>query len=851
MFGVFLFSFGVYSQEGLIPAFEIKPNDLTLHRLAKPGIPFDKVGRKFAILGDESGLFEAWAYPLKLFRNFEFSFLVGTSTRPIKSRDIVRTISVSPEATILTYTYQSFTMKAIFVTSVNKAGAVILIEVISQEPLTIICGFLPVLEPMWPAGLGGQYAYWNDDVKAYVISESSGKNHCLVGSPAASGISYTPAHMLSDTPNEFNIVISDPKAVIDKFIPIYITGGPGRWKEILRAYEEIQTHPEKIYQENSAHFTHLRENTLQISTPEPSLDLAFEWAKVSYDNLIVDNPNLGESLVAGLGASGTSGRPGFGWFFGGDAFINTFSLNSYGKHETVRDILAFHQKWQRKDGKMAHELSQAEGYVDWWNDYPFGYIHADTTPYFIVAMHEYFQVTGDIDFVRNSWKALKKAYQWCLTTDENGDGLMDNVKAGLGALEYGDLTGIQTDIYLAAIWVKASWAMNRLADAAGYSSFASQAKNQFKQAEAAFKNMFWDEGEGFYVYAFNSDGQHVTEISPWCAVGLMWDLGDREPSRRSLERICSSDLMTDWGIRSISTGSEYFSPLNYNYGAVWPFITSWVTTALFKHHLSHQAYSLLMSTAQHTFINSLGNLPEVLSGSQYIWPHESVSHQGFSTAGVVLPTVRGLFGLAGDAIKKEVSFVPHFPAEWKQVKAENYRVGEASFSFLYTKEQDKLFISVETEKGKGYAIRIAPSFGIGTKIKSISANGQAVEFEIKETNQTIRPEFVITSQNKPIKVEIHYDPFVEILPLVPKPQVGDINKGLKIISIQKRGDTLLLHVEGLTGKTYQVGILNKDLVETIKGASLKDDKLFIKIPGEMKGSFVPHKIQIYTRAPLK
>ena len=162
------------AQEGTIPKFELEPNPITLKRLAQPGTPFDKVGRKFAILADESGSFEAWAYPLKIFRNFTFSFLVGSSTRPILGKDIVRYITVTPEATTLTYTYQSFTVNATYITPVDEPGGIILLQVDSTHPLTIICGFLPVLQPMWPAGLGGQFAYW--DAKQRPISSPNPKN---------------------------------------------------------------------------------------------------------------------------------------------------------------------------------------------------------------------------------------------------------------------------------------------------------------------------------------------------------------------------------------------------------------------------------------------------------------------------------------------------------------------------------------------------------------------------------------------------------------------------------------------------------------------------------------------------
>ena len=95
-------SLAALAGDGLIPRFPFDPSPIGLHRLAQPGTYFDKVGRKFAVLGAESGSFEAWAYPLKLLRNFELSFLIGASTQPIPAKDIVRFVDVTPEATTLT-----------------------------------------------------------------------------------------------------------------------------------------------------------------------------------------------------------------------------------------------------------------------------------------------------------------------------------------------------------------------------------------------------------------------------------------------------------------------------------------------------------------------------------------------------------------------------------------------------------------------------------------------------------------------------------------------------------------------------------------------------------------------------
>jgi len=835
------------AQRGLLPAFGLEANELCLHRLAQPGTSFIKAGRKFAVLGDESGAFEAWAYPLKLFRSFTFSFLLADSTHPILGKEIVRDIRVTPEATTLTYTYQSFTVKATYVTPIKEAGCFILLDVDATEPLTIVCSFLPVLQPMWPAGLGGQYAHWDSSLKAYIISEPTRKNHGIVGSPAASGISYTPAHMLSDMPYEFKIEIPDPQAVKNRYIPIFCAGGKGKREDILKVYKSLQENTEQLYQDNVTYYRALRENTLRVITPDLQLNLAFEWAKLVYDSLMVENPDLGLGLIAGLGPSATSGRPGFGWFFGGDAYINSFSILSYGGFDSVHHALHFTQKWQRQDGKMAHELSQAAAYINWWEDYPYGYIHGDTTPYYIAAMEEYVQKTGDVDFIRESWDSLERAYDWCLSTDANGDGLMDNKEAGLGALEYGALTGIATDIYLAAVWTRAAQAMQHLADILGKISLSAAAVAHFQKAKKAFETKFWDEENHFYTYAFNAEGQQVKEISPWNAVSLMWDYGTPEKSGSSLQKLCSSELMTDWGIRSISNKSHHFQPLNYNYGAVWPFISSWVNAALYAHHMPLQGFNLLKATSDHTFVRTLGSITEVISGSLNVSPQESVAHQGFSSAGVVLPFVRGLLGLEGDALERKVLFAPQFPADWEQVSIDNFKIGKAAFSFKIKKNSESLIVRMRSENAERYTLQFAPALAIGTHVRSITCDGQSIPFEAKTFSQVIQPVSLIPLNNTSHQIEVKFSPTVELLPVITQSRVGDPNKGLKIIHVGRENDKIDIHVEGLAGETYALFLRNAEFVKDVTGAELKDNTLKMVIPDTQTGGFVDHHITIHLR----
>jgi hypothetical protein len=496
---------------------------------------------------------------------------------------------------------------------------------------------------------------------------------------------------------------------------------------------------------------------------------------------------------------------------------------------------------------MAHELSQAEGYIDWWNDYHYGYIHGDTTPYYVAAMYDYAKLTGDAGFIKKSWDSLKRAYQWCLSTDADKDGLMDNEKAGLGALEYGALTGIQTDIYLAAVWVRSTHAMQRLAEIAGDNEYAARAAEQYNKAKRAFDAKFWDEENGFYAYAFNTEGETVKEISPWNAIGLMWGLGTEERSLRSLERMCSSELTTDWGIRSISVDSQYFQALNYNYGAVWPFLTSWVTSALFKHHMPQQGYSMLVSTANHTFDHALGSVTEVFSGTNNVWPQEAVSHQGFSTAGVVLPLVRGLLGLDGNAQKKLLIFSPHFPADWEQVSIMDYTVGQAKFSFDYKKTEDAISLKIRANNADGYKILFAPAMGIGIEFLSLAVDGNPVDAQTQQKAQVSLIQTNIPVKGGTMQLDLRFDPTVEILPVVTTARVGESNQGLKIISIQKEASKLMVKAEGLAGKNYELRLTNPHLIAKVEGATLKNGSMILSMPDGQPGQFIAQDIFIDLR----
>src|SRR6476660_1070575 len=89
------------------------------------------VGTRAGLFGNETGQFEAWVYPLKIFRDFHLTFLVGDRALPADS--LARTLTVRPESASILYVGDSFRVRETLCVPVDEAGAIILLDVETEQ----------------------------------------------------------------------------------------------------------------------------------------------------------------------------------------------------------------------------------------------------------------------------------------------------------------------------------------------------------------------------------------------------------------------------------------------------------------------------------------------------------------------------------------------------------------------------------------------------------------------------------------------------------------------------------------------------------------------------------------------
>ncbi len=820
-----------------IPRFDIPRSEIQLSSLPHSETFFDVLGRRAAVLGRQDGDMEVWIYPFQIVRQLQLQFQLPDMHEPLPLKRYIARIETTPERTTIRYSHPLFLLQQHIFIPIDQPAVIQLLEIDTYTPFELYVSFLPSLQPMWPAGMGGQYAFWNADLSGYILSESRRKINAFIGSFAGRRRSTPPAHALSQKPNLYSLTVH-PDSVRKQFIPIIITADfQSREACLARADSLRQTLP-KWFEATRAYYQRFLGRTLSLKgTP---LDTALIWNKLALHKGLVCNPDLGCGLVAGFGPSGAGRRPGFAWFFGGDGFINSFAMTAYGDLDGVRQSFEFFIRYQRNDGKMPHEISQSAGMLDWFGEYPYGYIHGDTTPYFLAAMENYFRHTADSAFVRRYADAIRKAYRWSRSTDSDGDGLMENTLAGLGASELGSLREASgVDIFLAAIGIQAWRSTASLAAVLGDAALERDARHWYVTGQKQLDRKFWNARRGHYNFSLTRSGRPNPELTAWSSFPVIFDLLPADRARRALQPLASSRINTDWGSRMLSSDSPAYDPLAYNNGAVWPFLTGFVIQALFRQHHALAGLQALRNLSQWITVDAPGVMPEVISGEYFRPLDTSVPHQLFSSSGFVAGLLRGLLGIDIDAPNRTLTLRPHLPPHWKPFEIHNIPLGEDRLSLRIRQTADAFYLKILEAPSVNWTLAVQPAFGAFAGLYNAPFPA-AVSLERTESDTHLR--FTIrTNQMQEMRLKVN-DP-LRVWPEYEPPQWGQPNRQMKVIYTKRVNDrTLELKLEAPGGSRKTLRFFAYGPVE-VKGARIQGDRIFIDFP-ETDVHFVQKTIRV-------
>lgn len=682
-----------------LPAFPPASPGLAIHRPAVPSLPFSVVGPRGALLGQQDGTFEAWLFPWKIFSGMRLTVNMQDYPVPIEVNPHAASIDVEPDHTTITYSHANFTIRqTMLAPKTGSAGALVLFAFQSVRPMTVTLSFDPVMQLMWPAksddrpspewietpgGSGFYILHLNfpDHAVALAIPDA----HTGILPPYQERAAYWPLQF---------VLHFDPKQDTGKLYPLLMAFANSEAEAardaLAKTLRQFDSQAQSIFEANRAYYRDLLAQHTSIDTPDPDLNAAFSWAEISIDQLRVRTSSGRQALTAGFVGSGDAARPGFGWFFGRDSLWSLYAIDSYGDFNTARQEIRFLADHQSPQGKIMHEWSQTANLVDWAR-LPYQWASADATPLFLMAVQDYLKITGDQPFVASVWPSLQRAWTFETAHDTDGDGIYDNSQ-GSGWVESWIPSMPHQEIYLAALDEQASLAFANLARATGHTDLAAQAEQRAQKIAPVIESEYYLPDLRNYAFSWNGHGRRDSTATIFPSVAWWdgdWQLAHPNPM---LQRWAAAEFSTDWGTRDISVRTSFYDPISYHQGSVWPLFTGWVSVAEYRAGHPLSGYLHLMQNANLTWAQDPGNVTELLSGRFCQVLGRSTAHQLWSSAMVISPTIRGLFGLEWHAAAHTLTVDPHLPATWNQAAIHRLPFAGKTLDLTFRREGQNLLV---------------------------------------------------------------------------------------------------------------------------------------------------------------
>jgi hypothetical protein len=785
-----------------IPRFDLSASPLELSGPAAPWHFVNAVGERAGIWGFESGALEGWVYPLKVFHDFNLTFQLEGSPTIYPGDQIIRAVRVRPESVDLQYSAERFTIKETLFSPRHEAGFAILLEAKTAAPLRVIVRFRPDLNLMWPGSVGGQTAVWNPKKKWMELSEPSAGFFALIGSPAAtssSAVGYH-AYLSDDQPYEQIELRLDPKDVQHKFVPIIVAGGIRSIYESSAIYERLIGHLPEFYAESVKYYADIDANGPQVSTPDPAVNLAMRWSRVSLDQLKVCNPYLGCGYVSGYGSSGTGTRPMYAWFFD-EPDITERAFVEVGSIESMRQAFSFIQKFQRGDGQIPHEISQSAGAIDWFNKYPYPYIHSDTSLWYLIAMGHFYQFTGDRAFLAASWPSIKKAYAYCLSLLNAGNGLPQIPPENWGSMETAGVS--EQDSAMAGEWIAALRAIAELAAAMNDSTLAAESNAREKLASDSLEKVFWNSSLDYYTFGVTKSGEKVNYLNPAIAYSAWFGSLPQEHAQAVSERLASAQFLSDWGERSMSLEDPRYDENSYQVGSAWPFFTAPSMLADYRYHNAIEGFITWTSMTRLRMFNARGTMPESLSGSYYRLLDNGVPHQMFSELNAMPGLIEGVLGLDFDVPRRVIRLSPHLPAAWPGVAVHQFPYGQSRLSIELHQTSGRLTADLDAAAALRSQLVFSPALPAGATVYSVKVQGKAVPFKTEDNGSDVHVQVNLKFLAKTtievlyrggIGVDVPWQPILE----------GDPSRNLHVLKSQYQNGEFQLLVEGRPDLEYEI-----------------------------------------------
>lgn len=441
-----------------------------------------------------------------------------------------------------------------------------------------------------------------------------------------------------------------------------LTFGNGR-KEASRNYRTCPDAQEALTRTKEHYHDVL--NGAVVLTPDSSVNEGVLWAKANMVR-VQNKTQTGWCFTNDPTRSNNSVGRDTAWFaFGAD----------YLTPEFARDSLLGYVKRQEKSGMIVEYYDIRTGKTE---DY--GLNINDNTPLLILALWHHYNLTGDLEFLREVYPAAVKAARYILS-QRNDQGLVWCTATGVsdwGIVGWrnvipnyrlsGATTEVNSECYAA---LKTAAEMARTLDEHEDSKQLAQEAEALKDA---INTHLFNPSNGLYYLNIDLHGNARTDVTSDLVFPVMFGVASERTAATIISRLSNRDFWTDAGMRTSPRDAPSYTPDGGwgLLGGVWVGISFWYAFAAAKYSPEFMARALSTSFRNYASDPRRNN---TVPGQFSEWLHgETLVNEGMMLSPWFPPrylwaAVEGVAGFDGST--GEVTVTPRLAPAWKWLAVQN------------------------------------------------------------------------------------------------------------------------------------------------------------------------------------
>ncbi len=384
-------------------------------------------------------------------------------------------------------------------------------------------------------------------------------------------------------------------------------------------------------------------------------------------------------------------------------------------------------------GKIHHEIRVGE--LSRTGVVPFStyYGSVDSTPLFVMLFAQTMRWLNADALYEDLLPHVRRALDWCdKWGDADGDGYIEfgrfaprgvanqGWKDSHDSLHHPDGSAVLRPIALAEVQAYVYAAKAWLADIVEWRGdllWAAQLRVEAADLAAQFERDFWLPDEGYYAYALDGAKQPVRTVVSNVGHLLYCDLVRGDKAAIVAERLLRPDMLSGWGVRTLSSDSVRYDPNSYHNGSIWPHDNALIAMGMRRAGCVGAAAEVASQVIAAGLAQPLSRIPELYAGhmrdaeaaAPVPYP-VSCSPQAWSAASA-FAFIQVMIGLEVDGRTGKIACTPYLPPWLSTIRVRGLRFGQTQADITITRDGPSAY-RVATTRADGvhteYPVVVTP-----------------------------------------------------------------------------------------------------------------------------------------------